>query len=172
MGRTYLIIATLALGSLVLASFALGSLAVGGSALAEAGAGGEVGIRLRRDKEQVRAKSSALPEPAIPPRRYRQKSFTFRTRAPIRPRHSHLGGLSAITGSEKIRRDWSLTARRFAGASTRSHALGTGRETHAARWSREGVCCSRSDYRATINELACQGRGLHPSSKFLRRGSR
>jgi hypothetical protein len=126
--------------------------------------------RLRRDKEQVRAKSCTLPEPAIPPRLYRQKSFTFRTRAPIRPRHSHLGRISAITGRRKIRRNWSLTARRFAGASTLSHALGGGRETHTARWSRDGVCCSRSDYRATINEVACQGRGLHPSSKSLRRG--
>ena len=44
MGRMYLIVATLALGSLVLGSFALGSLAVGGSALAGAGAGGEIGI--------------------------------------------------------------------------------------------------------------------------------
>ena len=44
MGRMYLIVATLTLGSLVLGSFALGSLAVGGSALAGAGAGGEVGI--------------------------------------------------------------------------------------------------------------------------------
>ena len=65
MGRMYLIVATLALGSLVLGSFALGSLAVGGSALAGAGAGGEVSI-LPPEKLYLQNKSND-PTTALPP---------------------------------------------------------------------------------------------------------
>jgi hypothetical protein len=60
----------------------------------------------RDNKEQVRDKSSTLPERAIPAQLYRRDSFIFRTRATIRRQQSLLGGPSPTMGGQKNRPDF------------------------------------------------------------------